>query len=67
MFTTADERNHYFMSVEKEDMFITRNGEKDEKLMDSLRDRRDIARTLFGSVPAEMTLEGSLEERREKI
>ncbi len=55
------------MSVEKEDMFITRNGEKDEKLMDSLRDRRDIARTLFGSVPAEMTLEGSLEERREKI
>ncbi|EOS38429.1 hypothetical protein C808_02630 [Lachnospiraceae bacterium M18-1] len=37
MFTTADEGNHYFMSVEKEDMFITRNGEKDEKLMDLRR------------------------------
>lgn len=32
------------MSVEKEDIFIIRNGEKDEKLMDSSKDRRDIAR-----------------------
>lgn len=57
----------YLLLAEKEDIFITRNGKVVAKLTNPYQNRVDIARSLFGSVPAEMTLEEAQEEKRNKI
>ena len=57
----------YLLLAEKEDIFITRNGKVVAKLTNPFQDRVDMARSLFGSVPSDMTLEEAQEERRNKI
>ena len=57
----------YLLLAEKEDVFITKNGKVVAKLTNPFQDRVSMAQSLFGSVPAEMTLEEAQEERRNKI
>ena len=57
----------YLLLAEKEDVFITKNGKVVAKLTNPFQDRDGMAQSLFGSVPAEMTLEVAQEERRNKI
>ena len=57
----------YLLLAEKEDVFITKNGKVVAKLTNPFQDRVSMAQSLFGSVPAEMTLEEVQEERRNKI
>ena len=55
----------YLMLSATEDVYITKNGKVVSKLCNPFQDRIDIARSLFGSVPATMTLEEAREERYE--
>ena len=57
----------YLLLASSEDIYITRNGKKKEKLSNPYQDRLDVAESLFGSVPATMTLEEAREERLNKI
>ena len=57
----------YLMLAETEDIFITRNGKVIAKLTNPFQDRVDIAKSLFGVLPAEMTLEEASEERLNSI
>ena len=56
----------YLLLAEKEDVFITRNGRVVAKLTNPYQDRVDIAKSLFGVLPDNMTLEESREERLSK-
>ena len=51
------------MLAETEDIYITRNGKVVAKLTNPYQDRVDIARSLFGILPNDMTLEEAKEER----
>ncbi len=53
----------YLLLAESEDVFITKNGKVVAKLTNPFQNRVDIAKSLFGSVPSEITLEKSKEER----
>ena len=53
----------YLLLSEKEDIFITRNGKVVAKLTNPYQDRVDVAKSLFGVLPGDMTLEKSREER----
>lgn len=57
----------YLLLSEKEDIFITRNGKVIAKLTNPYQDRVDIAKSLFGVLPGDMTLEQSREERLNKL
>lgn len=57
----------YLMLAETEDVFITKNGKVIAKLTNPFQNRVDVAKSLFGSVPNEMTLEESKEERLRNI
>lgn len=57
----------YLMLSATEDVYITKNGKVVSKLCNPFQDRIDIARSLFGSVPATMTLEEAREERLDQI
>lgn len=57
----------YLLLASTEDIYITRNGKVVAKLSNPYQDRLDIAESLFGSVPATMTLEEAREERLSKI
>ena len=46
-----------------EDIFITRNGKVVAKLSNPNQDRVDVAKSLFGVLPTDMTLEESRDER----
>ena len=50
-----------------EDIFITRNGKVVAKLSNPHQDRVDIAKSLFGILPADVTLEEAREERLNRI
>ena len=50
-----------------EDIFITRNGKVVAKLSNPHQDRVDIAKSLFGILPNEPTLEQAREERLNSI
>ena len=50
-----------------EDVYITKNGKVISKLCNPFQDRVEIARSLFGSIPASMTLEEAREERLDQI
>ena len=50
-----------------EDIFITRNGKVVAKLSNPHQDRVDIAKSLFGILPADVTLEEAKEERLNRI
>ena len=51
------------MLAETEDLYITRNGKVVAKLTNPYQDRVDIAKSLFGILPNDMTLEEAKEER----
>ena len=53
----------YLLLSATEDVFITKNGKIIAKLSSPFQDRVDIARSLFGVLPADVTLEEAKEER----
>jgi prevent-host-death family protein len=57
----------YLLLAATEDIYITRNGKTIAKLTNPYQDRLDIAESLFGSVPATMTLEEARKERMDNI
>ena len=71
MYITATElKTHlgkYLLLAATEDIFITRNGKVIAKLSNPHQDRVDIAKSLFGVLPADLTLEQAREERLSKL
>ena len=57
----------YLLLAATEDIFITRNGKVVAKLTTPHQDRVDVAQSLFGILPADMTLEEAREEHLRRI
>lgn len=57
----------YLMLAETEDVFITKNGKVIAKLTNPNADRVKIARSLFGVIPADVTVEEARDERLDNI
>lgn len=57
----------YLLLAEKEDVFITRNGKVVAKLTNPYQDRVETAKSLFGILPADITLEEARKERLDNI
>lgn len=57
----------YLQFSTNEDIFITKNGKIIAKLISPFQKRVDIAKSLFGIIPDNTTLEEALEERLNKI
>lgn len=55
------------MLAETEDIYITRNGKVVAKLSNPFQDRVDMAKSLFGILPSDISLEESRKERLNKI
>lgn len=68
--TTAELKinlSKYLHLAETEDVFITENGKVIAKISNPNADRRAIAESLFGIIPADITLEEARDERLSKI
>jgi len=57
----------YLLMAEKEDVFITRNGKVVAKLTNPYQDRVEMAKSLFGIIPGDMTAEQVHKERLDRI
>ena len=57
----------YLLLSATEDVYITRNGKVISKLTNPFQARVDIAKSLFGVIPADITLKQAREERLNKI
>lgn len=57
----------YLMLAATEDIFVTKNGKVVAKISNPYQDRVDIAKSLFGILPADVTLEEAREERLDQI
>ncbi len=57
----------YLSLAETEDIFITKNGKIIAKLSNPYQDRVDIAKSLFGVLPADTSLEEAYQERLNQI
>ncbi len=57
----------YLMLAATEDIFVTKNGKVVAKISNPYQDRVDIAKSLFGILPANVTLEEAREERLDRI
>ena len=57
----------YLLLAETEDIYITRNGKVIAKLSNPYQDRVDMAKSLFGVLPRNVTPEQAREERLGKI
>ena len=57
----------YLILAATEDIYITRNGKVVAKLSNPHQDRVDIAKSLFGILPDDMTVEAAREERLNRI
>ncbi len=57
----------YLILAATEDVFITRNGKTIAKLTSPYQNKLDIVDSLYGSIPADVTLEEAREERLGKI
>lgn len=53
----------YLLLAQTEDVFITRNGKVIAKLTNPYQDRVDAAKSLFGVIPSDVTLEEAREKR----
>lgn len=62
-----DNLEKYLLLSENEDIFITRNGRVIAMLSNSNKDRVDIAKSLFGILPSDVTLAKAKEERLSQI
>ncbi len=57
----------YLKLAEYEDIFITRNGKIVAKLSNPNAERVEMAKSLLGVIPSDITLEEAREERISKI
>ena len=57
----------YLSLAAKEDIYITQYGKVVAKLSNPFQDRLETAESLFGSIPATMTLEEARNERLGKL
>ena len=57
----------YLMLAATEDIFIAKNGKVVAKLSNPHQDRVDMAKSLFGILPADITLEEAKTERFNQI
>ena len=57
----------YLVLAQTEDVYITRNGKVVAKLPNPFQDRVDTAKSLFGILPQDMTLEDARKERLNQI
>ena len=57
----------YLLLAETEDIYITKNGKVIAKLSNPNQDRVEIANSLFGILPDDITLEEAREERLDRI
>ena len=57
----------YLLLAESEDVYITKNGKVIAKLTNPNADRVDIAKSLVGIIPADITPEEAREERLGRI
>lgn len=57
----------YLLLSATEDIFITKNGKVVAKLSNPFQDRVDVAKSLFGVLPGDVTLEEAREERLDRI
>ena len=57
----------YLMLAATEDIFINKNGKVVAKLSNPHQDRVDMAKSLFGILPADITLEEAKTERFNQI
>ncbi len=57
----------YLLLSATEDIYITKNGKVVAKLSNPNQDRVDIAKSLFGIIPDDVTLEESRNERLDNI
>jgi antitoxin (DNA-binding transcriptional repressor) of toxin-antitoxin stability system len=57
----------YLLMAEHEDIYITRNGKVIAKLTNPNQDRVDLAKSLFGIIPGDMTIEQAHKERLDRV
>ena len=57
----------YLLLAATEDIFITKNGKVVAKLSNPNQDRVDMAKSLFGILPQDITLEEAKNERLDRI
>ncbi len=57
----------YLLLSATEDIFITRNGKVISKLTNPFQERVDIAKSLFGILPSDISEEEARAERLQKI
>ena len=57
----------YLLLSATQDIIITRNGKVISKLTNPFQERVDVAKSLFGILPADITLEEAQKERLEKL
>ncbi len=57
----------YLLLAQTEDVYITRNGKVIAKLTNPYQDRVDVAKSLFGVLSPDITLEEAREERLDNI
>ncbi len=57
----------YLLLSATEDIFITKNGKIIAKLTNPFQERVDIAKSLFGIIPPNITLDEAREERLGRI
>ena len=53
----------YLLLSATEDIYITRNGKVISKLTNPFQERVDVAKSLFGIIPNDLSLEEAKEER----
>ncbi len=57
----------YLILAETEDIFISKNGKVSVKLVNNNQDRVEAMQSLFGCIPADITLEEAREERLGRV
>ncbi len=62
-----EDLSKYLLLAATEDIFITQDGRVIAKLSNPHQDRVDIAKSLFGVLPADLTLEEAREERLDRL
>lgn len=59
--------NKYLLLASEQDIYITQYGKVIAKLTSPFQERVDIAKSLFGVIPSDITLEEAQEERLHAI
>lgn len=57
----------YLLLAETEDIYITKNGKIVAKLTNPFQDRVETAKSLFGVLPSDISLEEAKEERLKNL